>query len=311
MTRSLPPTPTEISRPTGAESAGPAAGAWLSPLLDSLAFRCEMGSQQELAGHWTLELPDAGIGLISAGDCVLRIPGQSPLRLSAGDLVLWISGPHASLESFAAEQAPSSWEGFSDPFGHARILLGSVTSSPRSGDPFRGMLTETFIARSAAQPDSPLAQLVQCLTSLCRCGADPLIVDRLAGVLIVETLRCAVVSRPAASAGWIRAAADPEIGPILEALRAAPEQKWTVAMMAARGAMSRSTFARRFTEVTGTAPMDCLVDIRMQKACERLSTDRPDLKLIARVTGYRSAAAFSAAFKRWCGLTPSEFRGRK
>jgi AraC-like DNA-binding protein len=310
MTRSLPPTPTKASHPTGAESAFPAAGAWLSTLLDSLAFRCEMGSQQELAGHWTLELPGAGIGLIGTGDCVLHIPGQPSLRLSSGDLILWISGPHASLESVAAEPAPSSWEGFADPFGHARILLGSVTSSPRSEDPFRGMLTEPFIARSAA-PDGPLAQLVQCLTSLCRCGADRLIIDRLAGVLVVEALRCAVVSRPAASAGWIRAAADPEIGPILEALRAAPEQKWTVAMMAARGAMSRSTFARRFTEVTGMAPMDCLVDIRMQKACDRLSTDRPDLKLIARVTGYRSAAAFSAAFKRWCGLTPSEFRGRK
>ena len=74
------------------------------------------------------------------------------------------------------------------------------------------------------------------------------------------------------------------------------------------GGMSRSAFARKFRDLMGVAPIDFLVEIRMWQAARRLKQQSRDLKTIALEAGYQSPAAFSVAFKRWSGETPSDFR---
>jgi AraC-like DNA-binding protein len=101
---------------------------------------------------------------------------------------------------------------------------------------------------------------------------------------------------------------DSEIGPVVAALMDAPARDWTVETLADVGGMSRSAFARKFRDLMGVAPIDFLVEIRMWQAAKRLKQQARDLRAVALEAGYQSPAAFSVAFKRWSGETPSDFR---
>jgi hypothetical protein len=62
---------------------------------------------------------------------------------------------------------------------------------------------------------------------------------------------------------WYRAQQDPVVGEALRLVHAEPAHPWTVAEPAARAAVSRSVFARHFTDLVGEPPMSYL-------ACWRL-----------------------------------------
>jgi AraC-like DNA-binding protein len=87
-----------------------------------------------------------------------------------------------------------------------------------------------------------------------------------------------------------------------------PERPWTIAELAREVNLSRSAFAVKFKEQTGAAPAAFLLESRMQLAVRLLEGDRHHLKEIARRVGYRSVSAFSTAFKRWRGQSPSTYR---
>ncbi|NBE50678.1 helix-turn-helix domain-containing protein [Streptomyces sp. YC537] len=87
---------------------------------------------------------------------------------------------------------------------------------------------------------------------------------------------------------------------------AAPARAWTVAALAAEAGASRSAFARRFTALVGEPPLTYLTHWRMALATELLCA-APVLTVaaVARRVGYRDSFAFSVAFKRVRGISPS------
>jgi AraC-like DNA-binding protein len=66
-------------------------------------------------------------------------------------------------------------------------------------------------------------------------------------------------------------------------------------------------FAERFARTVGMPPMQYLVEWRMAIAKDLLRRDRPPLAEVAGRVGYQSASAFSTAFSRMAGCSPSEF----
>jgi transcriptional regulator GlxA family with amidase domain len=58
------------------------------------------------------------------------------------------------------------------------------------------------------------------------------------------------------SQGWLKAMADPQIGPAASLMHKQPDAPWTVAALAARAGMSRSAFAQKFSQYTETTPVD-------------------------------------------------------
>lgn len=111
------------------------------------------------------------------------------------------------------------------------------------------------------------------------------------------------VSSKNALTGW-----DDEIAQTVLLIRQQPEQPWTVERLAAEVNLSRSAFAEKFKNQTGQTPMQFLQNFRMEAASEHLRDGRHHLKEIARLTGYRSMSAFSAAFKKWSGQSPGDYR---
>lgn len=106
----------------------------------------------------------------------------------------------------------------------------------------------------------------------------------------------------------LAALADPVLAPALSLLHGAPDHKWTVAELASAAAVSRSLLDERFRQVLGRAPIRYLSEWRMHVAEDLLASTESGVATIARRVDYDSEEAFSRAFKRAHGLSPSHWR---
>ena len=131
---------------------------------------------------------------------------------------------------------------------------------------------------------------------------------KLPELLLVEVLRLHFANAPASGQGWFAAVRDPMLAPAMMAVHGAPERKWTVDDLAAEAAVSRSSLHDRFREVLGLSPMRYVSEWRMRVAQELLRTTEVTVAVIARRVGYDSEEAFSRAFKRAHGQSPSLWR---
>ena len=73
-------------------------------------------------------------------------------------------------------------------------------------------------------------------------------------------------------------------------------------------AMSRTTFALHFRTAAGVAPLTYLTGWRMRLAERALRDETTPVAVVARTLGYSSESAFSNAFKRETGKSPSAYR---
>ncbi|GAA0598812.1 AraC family transcriptional regulator [Actinomadura livida] len=141
----------------------------------------------------------------------------------------------------------------------------------------------------------------------CRPGRQ-VVLDRLLDWLLVCTLRDWFDRPEAVRPGWYQALGDPVVGPALRAIHADPGRPWTLASLAAAAHASRTTLARRFTELVGEPPLAYLTGWRMALATERLMDPSMTVATVAREVGYTDAFAFSSAFKRTLGKSPTAYR---
>lgn len=135
------------------------------------------------------------------------------------------------------------------------------------------------------------------------------VLDRLLDWMLVCTLR-EWFDRPGGRPpAWWAAQRDPVAGDALRLLHAEPAAPWTVAMLADRIGVSRSTLAKRFNDLVGEPPLTYLTRWRMTLAADLLvERTAATIAEVARAVGYSDPFGFSAAFKRVRGISPSEFR---
>lgn len=74
--------------------------------------------------------------------------------------------------------------------------------------------------------------------------------------------------------------------------------------------LSRAHLNRKMKELFGLTPSEFIRNIRLRKACELLKQGDIDISQIAYSVGFTSQPHFSTAFKRFSGLSPSEYRQR-
>ncbi len=101
---------------------------------------------------------------------------------------------------------------------------------------------------------------------------------------------------------------DPAIARAIAAMQQAPGQSWSIAQLAALACMSRSVFAERFKALVGVPPMHYLGAYRMNLAASQLRQPRARVADVAEAIGYESEKAFSRAFQRWMGVSPSQYQ---
>jgi AraC-like DNA-binding protein len=131
------------------------------------------------------------------------------------------------------------------------------------------------------------------------------VLSRLADVVVMHAIRSWIENDPAASTGWLQALRDKQIGRAIALIHNDPSRAWTLASLAEEVAMSRSAFATRFAELVGMPVMQYVTQWRMQVAMSLLKSDGARVSDLAARLGYQSEAAFSRAFKRFTGFSPS------
>ncbi|MYT32774.1 MULTISPECIES: AraC family transcriptional regulator [unclassified Streptomyces] len=134
------------------------------------------------------------------------------------------------------------------------------------------------------------------------------VLHQLLDLVLVLALRAWCAKPSTAPPSWYRALAAPAIGDALRHLHEKPAHRWTVAELAAKVGMSRAAFAARFASLVGEPPLTYLTGWRMILAADLLRDTEATVAAVAREVGYEDAFAFSVAFKRARGVSPSVWR---
>ncbi len=99
----------------------------------------------------------------------------------------------------------------------------------------------------------------------------------------------------------------------LLAARAFMYDRWdaslTLEEVAREACLSPYHFHRSFQEAFGAAPMQCFKKIKMEKAKMLLAAGGHSVSEAALCSGFADVAGFSKAFKRECGVSPSQVLG--
>jgi AraC-like DNA-binding protein len=80
--------------------------------------------------------------------------------------------------------------------------------------------------------------------------------------------------------------------------------------VAGHAGYSRYHFIRAFKEAYGETPGQYLTHRRIDRAEDLLRTANLSVTEICNLVGFSSLGTFSARFKAWTGLTPSEYRAK-
>jgi len=155
---------------------------------------------------------------------------------------------------------------------------------------FRWLLDRLIEERDAGQPGAQLASA------------------QLTQLLFIQILRSHLDTASLMPAGWLKALGDPRIAPALRLMHGDPARAWHLEELASACAMSRTSFAVHFRTVAGIAPLTYLIEWRMHLAERALREERTPVAVVAQSLGYTSDSAFSNAFKRLKGVSPTAYR---
>lgn len=270
--------------------------------------------------------------IVLEGPCWASVAGQEPVRLDSGDILLVPHGDAYAMSSQpaapAAEIDPAALDFFrrmasgelpplvetgGEGPGHNRIICGFLGCERYAFHPVLDTLPPLVRVPAPADTADPLGSLIDFAMSESGQGrgGERCLLMRLSEVMFVEVLRRYLRTAPADDAGWLMGLRDPLVGRALHLLHCHLAEPWTLEELARRLATSRSTLAERFATLVGEPPMQYLTRWRMQAAAHRLADGREKIYAVARATGYESEAAFSRAFKRVVGVSPTEWRDRR
>lgn len=302
----------------------------LTDLLHRARARTALVRQLVSRPPWSVTYADAPpLTVLTAlgGGASIRLGGSGAVRLAAGDIAL-VTGPG---ECTIAD-APGTGRQFVVRGGRKYLpggepVEGHAALAPRTyGD---GLPGATTMLRAAYELHGDAsARLLDLLPPLAVVPAGPrtgaaldlltaevsrdepgqdAVLARLLDLVLVLALR-AWCAESATLPAWYRALGDPAIGEALRLLHTEPARRWTVAELATAAGLSRAAFAARFTALVGEPPLAYLTGWRMTLAADLLRDTENTVAAVAGEIGYADAFAFSVAFKRARGLSPSAWR---
>lgn len=88
------------------------------------------------------------------------------------------------------------------------------------------------------------------------------------------------------------------------------DRKITVAELAKMSLLSTNRYTNVFKQVTGMSPQQYIIQFRLQKACELMRHTSLNIRQISALTGFDDQLYFSRLFKKYEGMTPSEYSAR-
>jgi AraC-like DNA-binding protein len=269
--------------------------------------------------------------VVTRGSCWISIVDRGvfePVRLEEGDIAVMPHGdPHAlsSTPGMRAEPTMDIYRRPEDdnalPFllrtgsegpTEAHLVCGFFSCDVRPFNPLLDSLPRFMRHGRGASNSSNnlLDQFIKFATAETgnkRAGSQS-VLNKLSELMFVEVIRMHMDQLAADNTSWLSGLRDPLVGRALSLLHARPAHAWTLEELSAQAGASRSALAERFTQLVGHPPIQYLTQWRMQIAAKRLADRGAKVATVARDVGYESEAAFSRAFKKCVGRSPSEWR---
>jgi AraC-like DNA-binding protein len=301
------------------------------PLGEALHFLRMNGAfycRSELTAPWGLTMPRMPgylwFHVVTSGRFWLEANGDGARWIQLGDLALVPHGEGHVLRSEPGAPAPGildlERELVSDRYeilrhGDGGAPTGLICGAVRFEHPAARNLIEILPSTIHIEASSsPRLEWMQSALRLMAAEAGELrpggeaVITRLGDILVIQAIRAWMETDRVAQTGWLGALQDPQIGQAISLIHRDPARDWTVASLANELAMSRSAFAARFTELVGEPAMRYVARWRMNVAVAALKDEGATVAELADRLGYRSEAAFSRAFKRVIGVSPSAVR---
>lgn len=299
----------------------------LSLILDDIRLTGVEYRFVQAGSPWAFRFSTGGqaaFHLLMMGTATVQVRGQAPVQLAAGDMVFLPGG----LEHWVFDRAPADPQALPDLGleirGHqqqpiqltgggldAMLLSGRCGFDVDLARPLVSALPPIIVLRGLGERPPEWMRIGLEFLALEGASERPgrqAIINRLVDILLIEFLRDYVERLPAGAASWLLALRDPALSAALSAIHCEPAAPWTVPDLAREACLSRSAFAERFTQVVGQPPLSYLADHRMRLAAWQLSHSQQPICRIAEAVGYASETAFSQAFKRIHGQSPSRYR---
>jgi transcriptional regulator GlxA family with amidase domain len=108
----------------------------------------------------------------------------------------------------------------------------------------------------------------------------------------------------------LRPSTDRRLRGLAAAVVAAPQNRWTVDVLAKRAAMSTRNFARVFTQRQGQTPAAFVERVRLDAARMKLEASDESVASVAAQAGFGTEETLRRAFLRSLGITPADYRRR-
>lgn len=302
----------------------------LSLILDDMHFDgvVFVSSVNVAPWSWRLALPGVACAhVITQGQAWLIRDGVAPLRLETGDLVVLPSGaphhiqdsPHSSAEArdllpHMAQDVVGAQVNQSDSPQACHVISTHARFDVHMAAPLVRALPPVLHVRGLGEAPPPwLAVGLQfiALEVSHRRPAQQAILNRVGDILFMECIRDHVETVAEGSGNWLAALKDRALSTALALIHRDPQHNWTVPDLAREACLSRSAFAERFTQTLGEPPLTYLTRHRMRLAARQLAHSALPVGKVAEQVGYASEAAFSQAFKREHGLSPSLWRQQR
>ena len=290
-------------------------------LLAGLRFETSVFHVGQYCGRWRASTAGRALAsyhLVLEGRCHAHIEGRAPLELGPRDGLFFLRDiPHflsvdANPAALAQGGAPVPMRPLvpAAPDGVGLACGFFHFNSGGAGEPALDGLPDHLIIRAGTPglaPASTIFDLILAESNHPPERPSPL-VARLVDVLFYYVLRHAVQVDPTATGLWALARHGTFAG-LVQAILNDPGAGWSVESMARAAHMSRASFFKHFVDVGGSSPAEVLLLIRMRVAAQRIQSGDA-ISHAAEQVGYQSLAAFSRAFKRAMGVSPSAYRPR-
>jgi AraC-like DNA-binding protein len=335
-------------RPSGGldrSSAGDAFDA-LSDVLQAVRLKGAVFFDVEARAPWAAEAPPAGLvgpgimpgvdhvieyHVVTSGECWARVLKDEtpPVLLSAGDVVAFPQGDaHVMASDPDLRAAPPDLDEYRPPSApetlpvqydlngggeqRTHLVCGFLGCDARPFNPLLSALPPMIHVRAqdgGEWMDRFLAFAT--LEAAAKRAGGASMLAKLGEIMFIDLVRRYLDGLPETDASWLAGLKDRQVGRALALLHQSPAEDWTLERLAKESGMSRSSLAERFTHYVGRPPMQYLALWRMQLAAASLASGEASVARIAAEVGYDSEAAFSRAFKRAVGVSPSVWREQR
>jgi AraC-like DNA-binding protein len=265
--------------------------------------------------------------IVLEGSCWAQISEEpnSAVRLETGDAVIVVGGDSHVLSSERGMRASPNLKLYYRPkdqalpfvfdefggAGHAsNLACGYLGCDARPYNPILQALPRLLHVRATSVGGNLIHDLIRvALREIKQPGAGgEAILAKLSELLFLQAVRQHLNELPPDSTGWLSGLRDRHIGMALRLMHASPAERWTLDTLAREVGLSRSAFAERFMQMTGTPPMQYLSNWRLQVAAQQLEQRGTSIARAAADVGYESEAAFNRAFKKLVGVPPGSWR---